>query len=109
MNSTEIIPPNGSVEKSPYCLLAYYCIIRKMKRRNLPNDYKLVEPLLDKLQMDLEWCEVKLKKKDKKIYIHDKTELEGYIREVLQFYKEINAKRCGYYLNIHRKLKKYLK
>ena len=109
MNSTEIILPNGKVKKSPYCLLAYYCIIRKLTRRNLPDDYELIKPLLDKLQMDLEWCEVVLKKQNDKIYMHDKTELEGYIREVLQFYQKINAKQCGYYLKIHRKLKKYLK
>lgn len=109
MNSTEIISPDGKVEKSPYCLLAYYCIVRKITRRKLPDDYKLVEPLLDKLQMDLEWCEAELKKRDKKIYTHDKTELEGYIREVLRFYQEISAKRCGYYLKSHWKLKKYLK
>ena len=109
MNSTEIISPDGQVEKSPYCLLAYYCIIRKMTRRKLYDDCNLIEPLLDKLQMDLEWCEVKLKKRDKKIYTHDKTELEGYVREVLRFYQENNAKRCGFYLKTHWKLKKYLK
>lgn len=109
MNSTEIISPDGKVEKSPYCLLAYYCIVRKMTRRKLPDDYKLVESLLDKLQMDLKWCEVELKKRDKEIYTHDKTELEGYVREMLRFYQEINAKRCGYYLKSHWQLKKYLK
>lgn len=80
-----------------------------MKRRKMYDDCNLIEPLLDKLQMDLEWCEVKLKKRDKKIYTHDKTELEGYVREVLRFYQENNAKRCGFYLKTHWKLKKYLK
>lgn len=109
MNSTEISTPEGKVEKSPYCLIAYYCIIKKMVRRKSNDDCRLVEPLLDKLQMDLEWCEKWLKKRDKKIYMHDKSELEGYVREVIRFYQENNAKQCGYYLRSHWQLKKYLK
>jgi len=108
MNNTEIILPNEEIEKRPYNLTIYYCIVQKIVYRRMKKDYVLIEPFLDELQNGLGWCERWLKRTDKKLYEHDKNEIEGYLKEMIRFYNMIEPKKCERYLKCHKQVKKYL-
>lgn len=108
MNSIELVSPDGKIEKSPYNLTVYYCVVQKIVHRQFREDYGLIEPFLDELQNGLEWCEKWLKGIDKKLYEHDKKEIEGYLKEMIRFYNMIEPLKCGRYLKCHKQVKKYL-
>ena len=106
-HSTEIVTPTGLVLKSPYSLLSYYCIVKKIVHRKIREQYFYIEPLLKDLLLSIDWCKTRLKKIDRIRYLKDKEELVNYIKQLLDIFKEREPFRFQWFIRRQPVFRKY--